>query len=68
MNNRIWLFCECYDLQIIDNKKKLFILVVYFNLCKLYFIFKLDLLFLKICQYSVLFKSDFIILIIIGLF
>lgn len=21
MNNRIWLFCECYDLQIIDNKK-----------------------------------------------
>lgn len=39
MNNRIWLFCECYDLYILDNKKSdLFILVVYFNLCKVYFI------------------------------
>lgn len=49
MNNRTWLLCECYDLQTIDNKKKLFISVVHSNLCKSYFILKLDLLFSKFC-------------------
>lgn len=42
MNNRTWLLCECYDLQTIDNKKKLFISVVHSNLCKSYFILQIQ--------------------------
>lgn len=43
MNNRTWLFCECYDLHTLDNKKSdLFISVVHSNLCKAYFILQIQ--------------------------